>query len=403
MSNETPLHAYVGRQAVFDRAMKVVGYELLYRNSEENRARFDDPDQATAATMLNAFVELGLDRLVGTLPVYVNLPESFLLGRYPLPMPPDRTIVEVLEDVPVTSELLDAVRALRSQGYKIALDDFVLTDATRPLLQYADIVKVDVLGLPKDEIEEQFDELRPACSTLLAEKISTHDEMAFLHHIGFDLFQGHFLELPVVTRGRRLPHNRLALIHLLAKLYDPRADMRSVEQMISAEVGLTVRILKLASSAALSRGAPIGTIGQAIARLGTQQVAALVMVIMLAGFDDKPFELARHALVRARMCEALARSSAVPADQLFTAGLLSLLDAILDQPLADILQQIPVTQLIRDALVDNRGNAHKIVEAARAQDRGDFDRVAATGISSQVIFMAWYEAIRWADDLLSHM
>jgi len=398
-----PLHAYVGRQAVFDRTMKVVGYELLYRNSEENRARFDDPDQATAATMLNAFVELGLDKLVGGLPVYVNLPESFLLGRYPIPMPPERTIIEVLEDVPVTPELLDAVRALKTHGYRIALDDFVLTDLTRPLLEHADIVKVDILGLPKDEIEEQYDELRPDCKVLLAEKISTHDEMAFLHHLGFDMFQGHFLEMPIVTRGRRLPHNRVALMHLLAKLYDPKVDLRAVEQMMSAEVGLTIRMLKLASSAAMSRGAPIGTIGQAIARLGTQQVAALVMVIMLAGFDDKPFELARHALVRARMCEALARATAQPPDQLFTAGLLSLLDAILDQPLADILKQIPLTQLINDALVGGRGNAGKIVEAARAQDRGDFDRVAATGISSQAIFVAWYEAVRWTEDLLSHL
>jgi len=399
-----PLHAYVGRQAVFDRNLKVVGYELLYRNSEENRARFDDPDQATAATMLNAFVELGLEKLVGgELPVYINLPESFLLGRYPIPLPPERTIIEVLEDVPVTPELLDAVRLFRAHGFKIALDDFVLSDVTRPLLEHADIVKVDVLGLPQDEIEDQFDELRPSCRTLLAEKISTHDEMVFLHHIGFDLFQGHFLEMPVVTRGRRLPHNRVALIHLLTKLYDPKADLRAIEQMMSAEVGLTIRMLKLASSAALSRGAPIGTIGQAIARLGTQQVAALVMVIMLAGFDDKPFELARHALVRARMCEALARSSAMPPDQLFTAGLLSLLDAILDQPIADVLKQIPVTELIREALVGGRGSAGKIVEAARAQDRGDFDRVAATGISSQVVFVAWYEAIRWTDDLLSHM
>ena len=403
MTVTEPLHAYVGRQAVFDRTMKVVGYELLYRNSEENRARFDDPDQATAATMLNAFVELGLEKLVGGLPVYVNLPESFLLGRYPIPMPPDRTIIEVLEDVPVTPELIDAVRTLKSHGYKIALDDFVLSDVTRPLVEHADIVKIDVLGLPRDEVEEQYDELRPDCKVLLAEKISTHDEMAFLHHLGFDMFQGHFLELPIVTRGRRLPHNRVALMHLLAKLYDPKVDLRAVEQMMSAEVGLTIRMLKLASSAAMSRGAPIGTIGQAIARLGTQQVAALVMVIMLAGFDDKPFELARHALVRARMCEALARTTAQPPDQLFTAGLLSLLDAILDQPLPDILKQIPLTPLITDALLGNRGSAGKIVDAARAQDRGDFDRVAATGISSQAIFVAWYEAVRWTEDLLSHL
>jgi hypothetical protein len=131
MSDE-PLYAYVGRQAIFDRQLGVVAYELLYRNSEENRAEFSDANEATAATILNAFVELGLEDLVGELPIYVNLPSDFLLGRYPIPLPPDRTFIEVLEDVPVTAPVLEALRAFRRRGFRIALDDFVLTEETRP-------------------------------------------------------------------------------------------------------------------------------------------------------------------------------------------------------------------------------------------------------------------------------
>ncbi|MBX3160233.1 MAG: HDOD domain-containing protein [Deltaproteobacteria bacterium] len=398
-----PLHAYVGRQAVFDRNLKVVAYELLYRDSEENRARIDDPDQATATTMLNAVVELGLDKLVGELPIFVNLPAAFLLKRYPVPLPPERTYLEVLEDVPVTPELIDAIKGFRAEGFKIALDDFLLTDQTRPLVPLADLIKVDVLGVPRDDIDEQFDELRPLCKTLLAEKISTHDEMAHYHLLGFDLFQGHFLQMPIVERGRRLPHNRAALVQVLAKLYQPNIDLRAVEAMLSAEVGLSVRLLKLASSAALSRGAPIANLGQAIARLGTQQIAALVLLVLVAGFDDKPFELARQALIRARMCEALARTTNVPPDQLFTAGLLSLLDALLDRPLDEIVDDIPVTPLIRGALVGGTGSAAKIVDAARAQDHGDFARVASTGFTAQKVFVAWYEAIRWADEIIAQL
>jgi EAL and modified HD-GYP domain-containing signal transduction protein len=294
----------VGRQAVFDRNMKVIAHELLYRDSDENRARFDDPDKATATTMLNAVVELGLDKLVGELPVYVNLPAAFLTKRYPVPLPPQRTYIEVLEDVPVTEELIDALKSFRAAGFKIALDDFLMTDDTRPLVALADVVKIDVLGVPRDDIDEQFDELRPLCKTLLAEKISTPDEMAHFHLIGFDLFQGHFLQMPIVEKSRRLPHNRNALVQVLAKLYEPKVDLRTVEAMLSAEVGLSVRLIKLASSAAMSRSGPIANLGQAIARIGTQQIAALVMLIMVAGFDDKPFELARQALIRARMCES---------------------------------------------------------------------------------------------------
>jgi EAL and modified HD-GYP domain-containing signal transduction protein len=204
MSDES-LYAYVGRQAIFDRQLDIVAYELLYRDSEENRARFSDANEATAATMLNAFVELGLEHLAGELPIYINLPADFLLGRYPIPipLPPGRTYIEVLEDVPVTPAVLDALRAFRQRGFRVALDDFVLTEETRPLLPLADVVKISVLGFTPEEVAEQYAALRDHCRLLLAEKISTHDEMQHLRALGFDLFQGHFLQLPIVSRARR--------------------------------------------------------------------------------------------------------------------------------------------------------------------------------------------------------
>ncbi len=401
--SEQPLYAYVGRQAIFDRQLGVVAYELLYRNSEENRAEFSDANEATATTMLNAFVDLGLDHLVGDLPIYINLPSDFLLGRYPIPLPPDRTYIEVLEDVPVTPSVLDALHAFRRRGFKIALDDFVLTEERRPLLELADVIKISVLGVPPEEVAAQYAELRDHCELLLAEKISTNDEMEHLRALGFDLFQGHFLELPIISRARRLPHNRAVLLQILARLYDPQVDLRAIEALISADVGLSVRLLRLASSVAAAGSSPVGSLGQAIGWLGTDRIAALVMVVLASGFDDKPFELARQALVRARMCEALARRQALPPDQLFTAGLLSLTDALLDRPLGDVLAQLPITPLIRSALEGDLASvpAARIVEAARGQDRGDLERIAATGLPASAVFAAWFEAICWADELIA--
>src|ERR1043165_8713109 len=129
------LHAYIGRQAIFDRRLNVIGYELLYRDSEENRARFDDVTKASATTMINAFLEIALDTLVGNAPAFVNMSAEFLLGDYPIPLPPERTVIEVLEDIPVTPALMTSLRSLRERGFRIALDDFVLTDETRPLLE----------------------------------------------------------------------------------------------------------------------------------------------------------------------------------------------------------------------------------------------------------------------------
>jgi EAL and modified HD-GYP domain-containing signal transduction protein len=397
------LDAFVGRQAIFDRRLEVVGYELLFRNSEENRARFSDPNQATATTMLNAFVEMGLDSLVGALPVWVNLPADFLLGRYPLPMPPERTVIEVLEDVPVTPQLVTALEGFAADGFKIALDDFILTDETRPLVALATYIKVDVLNVAKDEIKRQYDALKGLGPTMLAEKISTHDEHMFLRDLGFYLFQGHFLELPIVAKTKRLPHDRVALVKILNALYKDQLDLRELDMLIAAEVGLSVRLIKLASSAAMSLGQPIGSVRQAVLRLGVQQVGALVMLIMVAGFDDKPLDLARQALIRARMAEGLARHAKLPSDQLFTAGLLSLLDAILDKPLAEVLKELAVAPLVRQALGDAGSQAGKILDTVRHQNRGDLSNVRDSGFSANQVFVAWFDAIRWTQEIMARI
>jgi len=398
------LYAYIGRQAIFDRRLSVVGYELLYRDSEINRAKFDDVTQASATTMLNAFCEIGLDGLIGNVPAYVNLPAGFLLGHYPIPLPPERTVIEVLEDVPVTPELIVSLRELRSRGFRIALDDFLLTEENRPLLAVANIIKVNVLNVPRDAIVAQYNELKPTGAIMLAEKISTHDDHIFLRDLGFYYFQGYFLEMPVVTRTSRLPHNRAKLLRLLATLYDQKLNLRAIETLVASEVGLGVRLLKLASSAAMSRGGPVGSIQQAMARLGVQQTAALIVLILASGFDDKPLELAREVLIRARMCELLARSATVPPDEMFTAGLLSLLDAILDRPLPEILEQLPLSALVREALLEGgTSRPARIVDTVRHQSRGDLVSLSADGFSAQAVFMAWYDAVRWSDEVISRM
>lgn len=396
------LLAYVGRQALFDRHHRTIGYELLFRNSDENRARFDDADQAAATTLLNAAVDLGLGQLAGELPVWVNLTERFLLGQAPIPLPPERTVLEVLETVPVTPELITSLGQLERRGFTIALDDFVLTDRTRPLLAVADWIKVDVLGRTTDEVAHQYDALRATGIPLLAEKVGTPEEYATYHAMGFDAFQGYYLELPVVTKARRLPHDRARLIQILQRLYDPRGNQREIEALIAADVGLSVRLLRLASSASMARGAPIGSVGQAISRLGVQTLAAMVTLILATGFDDKPPELARHALVRARMCELLARPAGQPPGELFTAGLLSLIDGMLDRPLADVLDELKVTPTITAALVGD-GAPARIVAAARHHDRGELHRVAETGLPPADVFAAWFESIQWAQRLIAFL
>jgi EAL and modified HD-GYP domain-containing signal transduction protein len=396
-----PIYAYVGRQALFTPQLDVAAYELLYRDSEENRARFSDGNQATAATMLNAFVELGLDKLVGDRPVWVNLPLDFLVGRYPVPFDPDRVVLEVLEDVPVTAELVTALRGWKSRGYQIALDDFILDERTRPLLPCADYIKLDVLHLDRAKVTAEVEALRPCGAKLVAEKICTREDFDFLKTLDFALYQGHFLELPIVSRGRRLPHNRAAIIQLLTKLYAPSSDLREIERLLAQDVGLTYRLLRLANSAALSRGTQIGSVGQAVARLGTQQLAALVLLVGVAGFDDKPSELLVQAMIRARLCELLARHAGVtPADHMFTAGLLSLIDALLDAPLDELLRALPLSPLITEALGGGTSKPAQIITAVRRHERGEVEAIGTLGVSPEQLAAAWADAVSWSRELM---
>jgi EAL and modified HD-GYP domain-containing signal transduction protein len=261
-----------------------------------------------------------------------------------------------------------------------------------------------VLNVSREDIAAQYAALKPSGAVMLAEKISTHDELTFVRDLGFYYFQGYFLEMPVIHRANRMPHDRAKLLRLLASLYDQKLNLRAIEGLVASEVGLGVRLLKLASSAALSRGTPIGSLQQAMARLGVQQVAALIVLILASSFDDKPLELARQVLIRARMCELLARTGTVSPDEMFTAGLLSLLDAILDRPLPEILDQIPLTALIREALLEGgTSQPARIVETVRHQNRGDMAALSAAGFSAQAVFMAWYDAVRWSDDIISRI
>ena len=195
----------VARQPIFDRELQVTSYELLFRDDGDNRAVIGDDDAATSQVLLGAFTEIGLKELVGERQAYLNVSTRFVVEGYALPLPHDQLVLELLERAEVTDELVAAITGLRRDGYTIALDDFVLSEETRPLLALADVVKVDVLETPRTELPRVVAELRAFGAKLLAEKVETHEDFEFCHELGFDLFQGYFLCKPRWCAGAASP------------------------------------------------------------------------------------------------------------------------------------------------------------------------------------------------------
>ena len=198
----------IGRQPIYDRDLRVFGYELLFRSAGADQAAIVDGERATSDVVLNALVEIGLDRLVGDAHAFINLTHSFVLSGYPTALPPDRVVLEILESAPADDELVGAVRGLREAGYTVALDDFNFRDSLRPLVETATIVKLDLQALGRSGVEANVRRLRGYNVRLLAEKVETHDDLAFCRDLGFDYYQGYFFCKPDLVRERRVPGSR---------------------------------------------------------------------------------------------------------------------------------------------------------------------------------------------------
>jgi EAL and modified HD-GYP domain-containing signal transduction protein len=389
---------FIGRQPIFTADMDVYGYELLYRGSQMNSAGRIDGDIATTKVVLNAFLEIGLENLVGGKLAFINVTRTFIEGHIPIPFPKQQVVIEVLEDIPPEPEVLKALRELSRQGYGIALDDFVYEQKLDALIKIANIIKIDVQVTKGEDLEQHAKTLRRAGVQLLAEKVETQEEFENCRRLGFSLFQGYFLSRPAVIEGQKLPSNKIAVLQLLAKLQDPNVEIEELDELVKRDATLSYKVLKYVNSPALSLGKEVTSLQQAIMMLGLLSLKRWVMLIVLAGLSEKSDELIRIAMVRAKMCELLAQATG--ADNLedyFAAGLFSTLDAMLDRPIQQILQSLPLSQPVRAALLEHKGEVGNALNCAIAYEEARWQDVGFKNFDAAQLRDKYLEATQWAD------
>lgn len=397
MSELLPLLA---RQPIFNRSMQVVAYELLCRTSSLNQATFSNGDSASSQVLLHTFTDLSLEKVVGKHKAYINFTRKLLIT--PPPFDPRQLVVEVLEDQIVDQALLDGLKQLKSEGYTIALDDFVLNDQTRPLLAYADIIKLDVLQLSETELVDHIEQLKPRGHTLLAEKVETYEMLERCQTLGFDLFQGYFLARPKILSGRKISESKQAVLQLLAALHDPDVSILRVEQLLSQDPVLSYKLLRLVNSAAFALPRTIESLRQAITLLGLDIIKNWVNLLAMANLGNKPTELSVAALTRARMCEALAKimRNDTRQDAFFTVGLLSTLDAFMDAPLDVLLGNLSLSRELSEALLLHQGHEGRILGIVEHYEQGawesiDWTYLDSVGITPSQLSQAYLEALEW--------
>lgn len=388
---------FLGRQAIFDRRLRVCAHELLFRSGATTGAGLLDDTQATASVIVNAFVEFDIERIIGPNRAFINVDRDFLLDARPVPLPRSRVVLEVLETVTVDDELVAAVRALRASGFGIALDDFVFDPAWEPLLDLAHIVKVDVRAMPLDVLRAKVEGLRRRPLELLAEKVETHDEYEALRELGFHYFQGYFLERPQVMQGRQVPIGRLQAIRLLAELTKADPDIARVELLIGQDANLSHKLLRSVNSAMFALPQRVTSLRQAIRLLGTTAIARWASMVALSSLSDKPSELLQKALVRARTCELIAQAAGERSpDTYFTVGLLSTLDALLEMEMAQALADLPLGDDVTGALVRRDGALGQALACAVASERWQLDALHFKSLGPLEINAAFAEALAWS-------
>jgi EAL and modified HD-GYP domain-containing signal transduction protein len=383
---------------MFDKDLSVFAYELLFRSGDsQDAATVRNGQAATSTVVVNTFANMGLQDLVGNRSAAINVSGSFLIDALGLQLPAERLILEVLEDVQVDCEVIQSVIALKERGYTIALDDFEYKAELEPLLELADMVKLDVHELGHQGVWSQLNLIQGFGKRLVAKKVETHEELEFCKSLGFDYYQGHFLCQPKLVTKRTVPTNRMAKLSLLAELNNPDADFDGLERIISRDVGLSYRFLRYINSAFFSLPHKVGSIRQALVLLGVTAVKNWATLLAMADIDDKPDELIVTALVRAKMCElAAAQRPAREREEYFTTGLFSVVDALLDSPMDVVLASLPLADEIRDALHHRLGPKGVVLNAVLSYEHADFEglrALAPPGVSAQEIY-TW--AIAWA-------
>jgi EAL and modified HD-GYP domain-containing signal transduction protein len=390
-------HVFIARQPIFDRQRQVAGYELLFRSGDEtSRAEFSSDDDATSSVVLNTMTEFSLDHVVGTNKAWINVTRQFILDGLADALPAKRVNLELLEDQDVDDSLLSALARLRDRGFTIALDDFTYGEGSDRLLELADIVKIDVMALGLDGAEDQLRLVRQSGVAVLAEKVETHEEFQACAEAGFHFFQGYFFCKPELLRTKSIGANRLSLLQLLAALQDPDIALATLEELIQRDVALSYRLLRYINSAFFSLRTRVDGIGRAVALLGLSNVKRWATMTVFAGIDGKPRELLNLALVRARMCELLGPALGERSgDQLFTLGLFSVVDALLDAPMHEVLATVPFPTEMVLALTGHRGPKGELLRQILAWERGDFER-ASGDLRPAAIAEAHADALVWA-------
>jgi c-di-GMP phosphodiesterase len=386
----------VVRHPIADGRHHVVGYELRFGGAVD----LGDPSRdakATSALLVEAFGDIGLERLAGRHPAWISIARNFLVEIGPPPVRPDRAVLQI-DAYPARDDLLALLQQLSRSGYTLALGDYDGRDDIQELMSLCSIVKVDVAGRSEDELAAVLEAPRVQGALLVATGVEDHAQFTALQSEGFTYFQGDYFAKPRLFRHRGVATSGLGSLRRLGELTAGDVSFEDLERIIASDVGLSLKLLRYVNSAFFALPRTLGSVREALSMLGVRTVRRWATVMAISAIPDVPDELVALGLRRARMCEMLA-GSALPEerDTMFTIGLFSVADALLDAPMAEVLDSLPFTDEIQTALLRRGGPKGELLRAVTAYERGEFPTLQ-TSDPDVSLAGAYRAALEWADE-----
>jgi len=400
------MYFYAARQPILDVNKNLIGYELLFRDGVSNVFPDIDGDEATSRLIEGSQFNFGLEDLTDGKPAYINFTLETLLKGYPTMLGREQLVVEILETVQPGKRLLAAVQELKEKGYTIALDDYHPPKVWRHFYPFVDQIKIDFLNTALDTIKEikaaieEFPHI-----SLVAEKIETYDAYKQAMDLGFTLFQGFFFAKPEMVQSKALPPSEMALAELLYETSTVDMDLKRVTQVFERDVNLSYKLLRYANSAAFKRRAEISTIKQALVVLGNAELKKFLSLLFAAQVSsEKPIELIKLSLTRARFCELLAEKHGKLKDTgtAFLTGMMSLMDAILDESMDSVMNKLPLSIDIKDALLRRDGQLAAYLTLVIDYEQAHWEKAnkgaSQMGLSQDDLPAFFQEALHWSQE-----
>ncbi|MBU1438920.1 MAG: HDOD domain-containing protein [Gammaproteobacteria bacterium] len=399
------MYFYAARQPILDRDKNLFAYELLFRDGLENVFPDIDGDEATSRMIAGSQFNFGLDDFLGDKLGFINFTLDTLLKKFPSMLPKEQVVVEILETVQPGKRLLAECQDLKEQGYLIALDDYIHQPVWRHFYPYIDIIKIDFRETSNETIQEVLKATAAFPNIkLLAEKVETIEEFQMAMNMGFSYFQGYFFSKPEMLQSKALSPAQMTLAELLYETSKAEMDLAKITTIFERDVNLSYKLLRYSNSAVFKRRSEIETIKQALVVLGQLELKKFLSVLFTAQVSsEKPAELMRLAMTRAKFAEGIAtmhRKTDIA--KAFLTGMMSLMDAILDEPMTSVMSKLPLSKDIKDALVNNEGLLAEYLELVKCYEQGMWQAaniaIEKLRLDANLLPDAYHEAVQWANE-----